>query len=323
MPNKTIITAIALIGITAAGLYAAPKIQQRHITTALHNAGLSNLQYSTSHFALNGAHFTNITLDAEGISKAKALTITLSPISLITGAINSIIIDTPDIIGSLNDDNTITIDGLDNTTINALKAIAPKAMHIRNAELTLLTPDYGAITLTFNASATQKQDTQNHYDVTANFDSRQKHLSLVGKASGVASPDFLSADIDIETGKLNIPDKQVRLTRITGNGNITWQNNQTTLISQLRAGGLQISGLPWHNISATLSYKNNELEGFLSAASIGVKGLELSASTPPNTMTIHATSADHLKQYLTLHKTTQSQIKTQIQQTLQTEISFQ
>lgn len=323
--SKKLITAAALIGLGAYGLHSIPNIHLSKTSQFLKEAGFSNITYTSAEATLTTISFTDIALDPEKISTIKSLTITLSPWKLFSGKIKSVHIQNPDIIASLDDNNRLIIDNFNDTNLlQSTSPSSPRTITITNAELTILTDEWAAITANFNLTA-NKND-KDEYDYQANFTSKQKNLSLSGNASGTSSLHQLRTDLEIETGKLALPDKNFRLTRINGTANITVTPGQSPqILADLKAGGLKAGPTVWQNISATLHTQNGANKANLSAQSLGIEGLTLSAAYQKDASQIIVTSPSKAKtlDYLVANKTDKAAIKQYGTEILKTEIEFQ
>ncbi|MBG77641.1 MAG: hypothetical protein CL570_01240 [Alphaproteobacteria bacterium] len=311
--SKTHIKTIAFLSLLAgclAGLYASlPFLIQSVAFHHLHGRGktLETIALPPAHVGIDFIRFENVSLDPDNINTIKELTFLFTPLGLVQGAFNKVIIQGADIIASTGTDNTLTLDGwLGTRGIERFLGLRIKSLHLRDAEITILTEEYGGITLYMDmtASLTSQPHEKPLYEFQSRFETQQRYLSLSGTGSGSLSKDFINAETQFERGKVSIPDLSIDMTRLSGWGRAAYSRDGLSLFSELRSGGMRLGSLPWQNASMTYKYENNLSEIFLSAHSLGLEGLELALTTQGDTPStrIHTPTQSLWNEYIALNK---------------------
>ena len=306
---KTIVITGLLAGILA-GLYASlPFFIQSLALHHLHGHGrpLETVSLPPVHVGVDFVRFEDVSLDADNINTVGAITFLFSPAGLLRGAFNKIIIQDAEIIASTDDDHGLTLDGwLGQHGLDRLLAMRVRSLHLRDSEVTILTEEYGGITvyMDMTASLTSEAHEKPLYEFQSRFETQQRYLSLSGTGSGSFAKDFINAETQFDRGKVSIPDLSIDMTRLSGWGRASYNRDGLTLFSELRSGGMRLGSLPWQNASMTYKYENDLPEIFLSAHSLGLEGLELALSTQADTPStrIHTPTQDLWNDYIALNK---------------------
>ncbi len=284
--------------------YAIKSIIQHQLSQ--HIVDISELNLPEPNIGVDYITYNDISLDKDNINTIGSFTITFTPEGLLTGRYKKVIIEQAEIIASVDRDGNITLDGwLQNSGISKIFFLAPELISLRASDITLLTPQYGGITVDINASANLKLDPYGlpQYEFQGQFDTQQRHLSLRGNVSGGFNFNSITAQLEFERGKVSIPEYDLSMTRLSGSGQFSYENSNVTFTSELRSGGLKLNALPWKNTSMTYNLENKQAQIYLSAQSIGIDGLELgiSRSADEISTTIHTPSAARWDEYIELN----------------------
>lgn len=263
MLKKLSVAALSLLAI--AGLYTfllAPFFATKALESAIQQLALTEINLPKPNTGLNRITYTDIALDKDKINIAKSLYVTASPLSFATRHIDNLSLNGLEIIGSLAQDNSIIIDGINLENLSPyaiLNKTSAGRVQIRNAEISLITDDYGLITTKIDLLLHKKD--KHSYALQGRFDSQQKDISFTGNFKGTITQDELTADIELLAGKITIPSYSTHMSRMSGLASLSYQYKAKalTLKSSINAGGLRIAETPWHN--ATLSFKINNEEG--------------------------------------------------------------
>ena len=275
------ITTICIISllllISGAGYFInskLPNITKQQTLLMLNNIGFERVILSNFEFRINTARFKNIALDPENFSTIEKLEIKYSPISLLfKKQLNSITITGLNLTGELLKNGDILIAGWNVDKIHPhLQNKNLKTINIQNSQISLLTENHGGIAINYDLQ-TRTQEKQTEFQ--AHISTQQKQISFIANAKGYINANGTwQTDIAIEEGKFKFP--LIKASRINGWINILdTKQSQPRIISELRAGGSTIYGLPWQNLSATIEGTQRRYQIFSNMKSTGFKGIEL------------------------------------------------
>ena len=226
------------------------------------------------------AHFsyTDAPLDKDEISTVEKIEISYNPfIIILTKRLESLSISGLEVIGNQDKENPalVTFSGWDIPRgLRALSAVPVERLHFEKARISLLTPELGGVSLDFDFEGTRNGHA---LEFQAHLKSAQKFISFSASMNGIAAPNYSTLDVDIDQGKFEVPDADIKASRVFG-----WVNyaddksGKPKIMSELNAGGLTVLGLPWQNATAALELKDGNLRIYSEGKSLGVEGIELS-----------------------------------------------
>lgn len=282
-----------------------PNTLQKITSKTIKKIGFHSPQLPEPTISLGKISYDKINLDDLGVNTIQSLSASLSPLSFISGKFETLDINGIEIIGSMDINGNIIIDGWEPPD-NKQIYIPARQINIKNADLSLLTNHQGLISLQTDITIQPYQDGKSSFQ--AQYKSQQKYLSLNGNASGIIAADRINSDIEIEMGKINWPIHDIKMTRIHGWANVTLAPKEANynILSEVRSGGLRFGKTPWQNTSATLNLSPQNKEIYISAKSLGIEGLELSISenNKGSEKFIYAPSQEAWNEYSKIHKVT-------------------
>lgn len=288
MRKFIIMLLILLLPVIGGCLYfATNKIKteiHKQITQIIEEIGFEYVTLPPIQLRINQALYSDIQLDREGFSTIKFLLIDFNPIDLVLNhRISGIQLLNTALTGELSKDQKLTIAG-HNNIMPKLKSLMrhPPLIEIKNLDIDLLTEEFGGVSISTSLQARPKDK---DLDIQGHIETKQKDVAFNGNLSGFfSSPDLWTIDIEIDTGRINLP--TLKASRVSGTTKITHAPNAgLSLISKLDAGGLSIYDTPWQKGSATVEYENKDLTLFLGAKSLGVEELDLSVQYEPGNQT--------------------------------------
>jgi hypothetical protein len=187
-----------------------------------------------------------------------------------------IILDGLNLTGELSKDGEVTVSGWNKNSVSSgLKNGRLKTLRIQNSNISLLTEQYGGLAIDYDLQV-RLQGRQIEFQAHAT--SRQKSTSFVTSSKGYINEEGVwQADVEIERGKFEF--SNIKASRINGSLNVLGAKNQPVkIVSELRAGGASLYGLPWQTVTASLEGSPESYQIFTDMESIGSEGLELSLS---------------------------------------------
>lgn len=306
MFKKLLITTAILTPIAAIAysVIAVPMLGQKHANALISSFNFESFNAESQSSSPSAINYENIVFDGDDkINTATSLSIGLKPFDVLNGKTNSLTLTGLDVIGSLDDDYTVYLDGIDMEQLrSAILSSNAQTVRLDDFDVSLITPHYGALTVTGDITAQRSED--GHYDFVGNFDSRQKFISLTGNISGTIGTDHFSADLEVLRGKMGILSHTAALTRMSGTMKINYDKDGLNITSEFIAGSFKMARLQWQNASATFNYKNNTPNVSLSATSVGFDGAELSLSykDQQTSGTIYTETPQRRDAYIAAHK---------------------
>lgn len=311
--NRRKIFKFAAIGIGLAVLLGwlifsyLPGVAHQKTLAALERAGFDT-SFIGKPAAIPGALlYTDLVLDADQISTIKKLKIDYSPFGLLLfGHLKSADIYELSLTGELQDEGPLmlSVSGWKPQAVGLLlNAFPGDELSIRKSRISLLTKDFGGVTVEFDLQGTRKK---NRFEFQSRIKSEQKRLSIIANMSGVAGPNYWNTDMEIEQGKIDLPYAETKLTRVNGWANLSQNDGSDPfkIMSELRAGGANILGFPLQNASATAEIKTDSYKIFAEGNSVGHEGTELSLNIlkDPGNGPPHISGtvfSDHVPEFLT------------------------
>ena len=251
-----------------------PTSAESRLTDELRELGFSITQLPKPETRIGGLRYHEIDLDPEGRSYIESLTVHYALWDMLAHKkFKALDLKNIYLSGDLNANNTLNLAGINNPEklIN-LNAASFQTVNIQNMTLSLLTAQLGGIRLTGNMQIINEDEEMRW---TGFIESKQNQLELIAKLTGSMRPNLeWYTDIEIENGK--IENDIGKITRLSGYVSFFGQKTTITKItSDLKAGGMEIMGLPWQNASITANGAPNDLSLFISGRSLGVDELEL------------------------------------------------
>jgi hypothetical protein len=276
--TAALIVFIAVLGIIS--FIIAPRTAHTKMMDTLGRAGFNTTFIKKPRIAYGAMLYEDVAFDEDAFSTVKYIKVTYNPFMLVlAGKFHDI-----DII-DMNLTGEWATDALESLTFTGWKAPhdighVPLAsfdhINISKSRVSLLTQKAGVFSVFFDGTTSRSG---NKTEFQTNLKSEQKYLSLTTSGSGAIEGARWYADIEILDGKFEDPAGDFRATRLSGWFNLSYPVNEPfKIMSQLRAGGITIYGLPWQAASSTIDFSGNALKIFTEAKSVGYDGLELEAN---------------------------------------------
>lgn len=263
--------------IASAYIYA-PKIAQKTALKAFATLGLETEFLPEPKKGWGRIDYAEAPLDKDGISTVKKIEARYNPFVIIFAKrLESLSISSLEVIGNQDKENQdlITFSGWDIPRgLRSLSGVPAERLHFDKARISLLTHTLGGLSLEFDFEGTRNGRA---FDFQAYIKSAQKYISFSAGINGIAAPDYSTVDMDIDQGKFEVPDADIKASRVFG-----WMNysddksGQPKVMSELSAGGMIVLGLPWQNATAAMEFKDGNLRIYSEAKSLGIEGIELS-----------------------------------------------
>lgn len=291
MRSFAITSLILFVIFFAAGLYGVFVLSQdlAHEKTQrlFEKAGLTGAVFPAPEVRYGVIRYKNAPLDEEQFSTIKTLDIHYNPVNLLlSGEIQSVEISGINLTGELLPGGILTMAGWDDAAVHALniKTLNIKRLEIRDARLSLLTPDLGGLNITFDLQA-RRQGART--ELKGRLASRQKALGFTAGFSGhITRQGLWQSDFEIEQAKFELPN--IKASRVAGTLRLSGQPSQPPqILSELRAGGFVLNGLPWQNASGTIQGIPGDVQIFAGAKSVGHQDLELGLNMRKRGKTLH------------------------------------
>jgi hypothetical protein len=260
-----------IAGLICIWIFLRPEMNAERLLMALNALGFNEAELPPSENKGGKITYTNIQLDQDGFSTIENIVLYHTPL----GTLKAIEIDGLSITGEIEEDLKISLAGwlpermeIFNLTDRTLPLIV-----FRNSRLSLLSDSIGGMTINFDMQM-RPQDAA--YSLQAKIAGHQASLSYSAKALGTLGLDGSWAiEADIDQAKFSL--WPIKVTRISGMLKATGKGFLQSVVSgQLQAGGLNINGLPWHNIALTLDGSLQKTKMIIGARSSGVQGVDLS-----------------------------------------------
>jgi hypothetical protein len=258
MLKKIILFALfCLTGLFAYSYFIVPHFAQSALDNIRNDdLALTEAQLPAPDKAAGILRYKNIALDKDAINTIESLDVRFS---LFGSAARQFDIRNIEIIASVDKDNTVTLDGFNLEKLrpyDILKKLKAGNITIRNADISLLTENHGLITTKMDITLQRLEN--GDYTLQGRFNSSQKYLTLDGNLKGTITPDLLTVDIELLTGKVTLPEYATHMSRMSGQAGITYRPETQTLRlnSTLKAGGLKTGIAPWQN--AEINYTIDE-----------------------------------------------------------------
>jgi hypothetical protein len=227
--------------------------------------------------------YNNVSLDKDEISTIKKYEVTYSPFSiLISGKLKSVTFENMNLIGEWDPFAPANVDfsGWKSLNQRALALLPTEKISFQKAKLSVLTPSLGGLSLDFDLEGSYDK---NKLEFQSHLSSAQKYISFTGSARGVVTTDYTNIDVELDEGKFEVPETNIRLIRMHGWFNYTRdRSGAEKTMAELRAGGLTVLGMPWQNASATVELKDGGTKIFSEAKSVGVEEIELGLNLVQN-----------------------------------------
>lgn len=268
---------LAATGLASAYIYA-PKIAQETALKALATLGLETEFLSAPEKGWGRIAYAEAPLDKDGISTVKKIEARYNPF-FITFAkrLESLSIGGMEVIGNQDKENLalIAFSGWDIPRgLRSLSGVPAERLHFDKARISLLTHTLGGVSLEFDFEGTRNGRA---LEFQAHLKSAQKYISFSASMNGIAAPDYSTVDMDIDQGKFEVPDADIKSSRVFGWVNYSDdKSGQPKIMSELNAGGMTVLGLPWQNATAAMEFKNGNLRIYSEGKSLGIEGIELS-----------------------------------------------
>ncbi len=305
--------AIALVALFFAALFLTGIFGPSSSAERLAKQSLESLGFDTSLFphAVEGwgkAYFNNIALDKDGFSTIQSIDIRYNPVTFpFTGKLDSVTLEGLNLTGEWDPaaKQKLTFSGFSvPEEISPLAKIPARRIKIAKAGISVLTPGLGGISVTFDGEGVIRK--KKKLEFQAHIESGQKYISFSANADGVIAKHYANLDIQIDEGKFEVPEAEIKTTRINGAFNATLDNDMNLkILGELQAGGMNVIGTPWQNASATFDISNGTMQIFSEGKSTGVEGIELNINMQKQgagplftSGSIHADSGADLAAYL-------------------------
>jgi hypothetical protein len=290
----------------------APGLAESQSKKTLSNLGFDVTYLPEAKHQGSAILYTDVKLDPDAIGTIKSIKMTYAPFGLILGGrFKTIEMEGLNVIGSADLPALLQARPLaaDLTGWSPGKpedvygGFPTQLIILKNAQISLLTEEYGGVTFNFDFQARRKG---NAAEFQSTLKTAQRSLSFSAKANGTIGQDLFFADLDIDQGKIELPDSDTKASRLNGWINLVKPADDALKISgELRAGGARLIGTPWQNASATLDFYKGESKILAEAKSIGVEGLELTLDLekkqqqpPALSGSLHAESFSQVINYL-------------------------
>ncbi|MCB9983122.1 MAG: YdbH domain-containing protein [Rhodospirillales bacterium] len=269
------------IGVTGYAWLNAPRQLETGLQQALKKAGFENYTLPSAQKKLGQSLYSEITLDPDRFSTVKTLRISYSPLKLLLfKKIDSIELTGLDLTGELTPQGQISIAGKtrNENTISLLQTLkTAKNIEIKNARLSLLSQQWGGITIELDA---QLRNRRSNTDIQGRVKATQSQLSLNANMEGqITDEGFWDLRMELEQGKFAL--ENLKATRLAGIINISGSNlGDIRLLGELESGGLNVMGFPWQEAAITIDGSVHEPRMILAAKSTGIEDIELGLSIP-------------------------------------------
>lgn len=269
---KTSIFSLVFLSITL-GIYALnfilPQKAHQRFEAYLRTSGLSARSLPEPETKIFALYYKNVNLDEHGINTIDHLLVRYSLINLlINRRFDEIVLN-----GLYFDIEPQSI--LYQSRILSSKTLPPlpfQSLIIKNMTLGIFLENIGALSLTGEINV-QKQDET--WATQISLDTKQKTLSAHIKAQGNIHNKGYAFDLEFDRGKLLFPDLDLKMTRISGVGEIISDLGAAPHFSvSVQAGGALLQDTPWQNVALTIDKSSDKITALSTAKSIGTEGLE-------------------------------------------------
>jgi hypothetical protein len=277
--------AVLLLGIffTASYVYA-PKIAAEISIHSIKILGLETKFLPEPEKKWSSITYVGASFDKEDLSTAKRIDIKYNPFTILfSKRINILNFDHLELLGNwdIKSAEPVKFSGWNlSENINRLSSIPVSQLSFKDAQISVLTPDFGGLALDFSfegAVNNRKLEFQSHVK------SAQKYISFAAGVNGIIARNYINIDLDIDQGKFEVPEANIRASRVFGWLNYSSEKpTGSSLLSELNAGGLTLLNMPWQNATATFEIKDGNLKIYSEAKSTGVEGIELALNLQKN-----------------------------------------
>ncbi len=279
-PKKIFILAVILLTLPAvlycgAALLRAPAAAEEKARASLEILGLDTSFLPAPESKWARIIYKNITLDKDDVSAIGSVDISYNPFSiLISRRIDTLAFSGLSVIGEWNRETGLSFSGWKMpSNFQVMSAIPAHRIRFEKARISMLTPEFGGLSLDFDFEGSFNGK---KLEFQSNLKSTQRFISFAANASGVIAHDYSNIELEIDEGKFDVLDADIRASR--GHGWLNYARDKSgaaRIMAELRAGGLTVLDMPWQNAAATLELKDDNLKIFSDAKSVGVEGIEL------------------------------------------------
>ncbi|MGB4106175.1 MAG: hypothetical protein WBK55_00080 [Alphaproteobacteria bacterium] len=279
-PKKIFVLAAVLLILPAvlycaAAFIRAPAVAEEKARASLQIFGLDTSFLLAPESKWGHIVYKNISLDKDDISTIGSVDVSYNPFSiLLSGRIDTLAFSGLNLIGEWNEETGVNFSGWKMpSNIQVMATIPTRRIRFGKAKISVLTPEFGGLSLDFGFESSING---RKLEFQSSLKSAQRFISFTANANGIIAHDYSNIEIEIDEGKFEVPDADIRASRSHG-----WLNyardksGAVRLMAELRAGGLTVLDMPWQNAAATLELKDGNIKIFSDAKSVGVEGIEL------------------------------------------------
>jgi hypothetical protein len=267
---------LAILSITAAAIIS-PLIASQKTLLSLQMIGLETQYLPAPKTGWGSITYSDAPLDKDGISTVKNITIQYSPFNiLLSKQLSLVAFKDLNLFGNWTPGNVPPLDFSGWSLPHSPQKFANiPAQHIRftDTQLSVLTPGLGGLSLAFDFEGSMHNE---RLEFQSHLKSAQKYISFSAGANGVIANDFANVDLDLDQGKFEVPEADIKVSRVYGWVNYTKDKSQNKVMSELNAGGMTLLGLPWQGATAAIELNGTGFTISGDAKSTGVDGIELS-----------------------------------------------
>lgn len=272
----SVFAVLMIAGTIFSYIYVLPGMADHAIKTSLQRAGFHAVQLPEPEYGRDYVLYKNIRLDAEGIDQIEELAAQYSLTGMLfQNAFKRVQVKQLYLTGSTSftPDLQIRFEGWENADpLQIIESIPAKELNIKNANISLLTDDFGGVTFKTDLQAKRSAD---FIDLQFSITSDQRLISFVADGTGRIQNNLLTSEIEIERAKFDWQRKQIKASRMHGKGIYEFGNSGYKFSGDFQIGGMSLLGLAWQNVAATLEKNQNYMKLIAGGKSVGLQGLEL------------------------------------------------